>query len=135
MKEPEVIEPVYDTTLFKFCPDCNEWKLIENNFYRHSKRFPNARCKECERKKDKDEYWEKLEAKGGHDMCPVKPGHYSDVWQQEQTEGFLTVLGWKKTEEGVWWKEGFKTAEGVWLKRNGKLRRHNFQNANKQSER
>jgi hypothetical protein len=124
MTPPVVIEPVYDTNLFKCCKECGEWKLIDTDFYRHSKKWPNARCKECEREIEKQKYEQEIEDKGGHDMCPVKVGVYADKYQQEQTEGFLTALGWKKSENGVWWKEGFKTPEGIWLKRNNKGRKY-----------
>jgi len=112
-------EPIYDTSLFKCCKECKEWKLIDEDFYRHSKKFPNARCKECEREIEKQKYYQEIEDNGGHDMCPVKVGVYADRFQQEQTESFLTLLGWKKSDDGVWWKEGFKTQDGMWLKRNG----------------
>lgn len=125
MTQPEVFEQVYDTKLFKKCKDCEEWKLIETDYYRHSKKFPNARCKECERIKESEKYYQEIEENGGHDRCPVKCGEYADRYQQEQTEGFLTLLGWKKNEKGTWWKEGFKTEEGIWVKRNSLKRGYN----------
>jgi hypothetical protein len=111
-------EPIYDTKLFKVCKECKEWKLIDEDFYRHSKKWSNARCKECERKIETEKYYQEIEDNGGHDRCPTKVGVYADIYQQEQTESFLTLLGWKKSDEGVWWKEGFKTQDGLWLKRN-----------------
>lgn len=125
MTQPEVIEQVYDTNLFKQCKDCKEWKLTDIDFYRYSKKSSNARCKDCEREIEKQKYYQELDDKGGHDMCPAKVGVYADHYQQEQTEGFLTLLGWKKNSSGTWWKEGFKTEEGIWIKRNGLKRGYN----------
>lgn len=123
MTPPEVFEPVYDTTIFKKCKECQEWKLIEVDYYRHSKKFPNARCKECERKIETEKYYQEIEDNGGHDRCPVKVGVYCDEIQESQTKEFLTLLGWKQNSSGTWWKEGFKTEEGIWIKRNNNGRR------------
>jgi hypothetical protein len=125
MIQPEVIEQVYDTKLFKQCKNCEEWKLIETDYYKYSNKYSNARCKECERIKESEKYYKEIEDNGGHDRCPVQVGDYADIYQQEQTEGFLTLLGWKKNEKGIWWKEGFKTEEGIWVKRNSLKRGYN----------
>ena len=117
--QPAILETEYDTDIFKLCKECQEWKLIDTDFYRHSKKFPNARCKDCEREIEKQKYYDEIEQNGGHDRCPVKVGVYADRFQQEQTETFLTALGWKKNDSGTWWKEGFKTEEGIWVKHNG----------------
>jgi hypothetical protein len=126
MTQPEVLPIEYDTSIYKFCIGCNEWKVIDTDFYRYSKKACNKRCKKCENKIRSDMYYEELDAKGGHDMAPQRPGIYADHYQQEQTEGFLTLLGWTKSDEGVWWKEGFKTAGGIWLKNNGRKRMRAF---------
>jgi hypothetical protein len=123
MTQPEVLPIEYDTTIFKQCSTCETWKLISTDFYSYSKNACNKNCKKCENKIRSDRYYEELEAKGGHDMVPRLPGIYADHYQQEQTEGFLTLLGWTKSPEGVWWKEGYKTAGGIWLKNNGRKKK------------
>ena len=126
MTQPEVLPIEYDTSIYKLCVGCDEWKVMDIDFYRYSKKSCNKKCKKCENKERSDRYHQELEDKGGHDMCPQRPGIYSDHYQQEQTEGFLTALGWTKSEEGIWWKEGFKTAGGIWLKNNGRKKKRAF---------
>ena len=120
---PESIEIVYDTNTHKQCVDCLEWKEIDTNFYRNSKKASSKRCKKCQNEIDKKKYYDKIDQKSGHDLCPQKPGVYADHYQQEQTEEFLTLLGWKKSENNTWFKEGWKTPEGEWLKYNSRRRK------------
>jgi hypothetical protein len=126
MTQPEVLPIEYDTSIYKLCPSCETWKVIDEDFYRYSKKACNKNCKKCENKSRKERYDQVLDNKAGHDMCPVRVGIYADHYQQEQTEEFLTLLGWTKSPEGVWFKEGFKTAGGIWLKNNGRKRKMSF---------
>ena len=51
---------------------------------------------------------------GGSERVPQTPGVFSDEIQEGQVSEFLTLLGWKLNDNGVWSKEGFKTKDKVW---------------------
>lgn len=125
----EIIQPVqpelapvvleYDTEIFRQCVDCGEWKVKDEQFTKYGKNNGYLRrCRKCTNEIEKAKYYEEMEAKGGSDKVPVKPGIFSDKTQREQTHQFLRLLGWKENSNGIWYKEGFKTEEGKWEKFN-----------------
>jgi hypothetical protein len=61
MTQPEVLPIEYDTSIYKFCIGCDEWKVIDTDFYRYSKKTCNKRCKKCENKIRSDMYYDDKE--------------------------------------------------------------------------
>lgn len=94
---------------YKKCMDCNEWKLIETEFYhRYGKPYLN-RCKGCELDIERTKRKTYLQENCGCDRIPPKPNVYSDEHQKACTFEFMKILGYKYDEPtGVWTKPGYK---------------------------
>ena len=73
-----------------------------------------VRVYENKTRRKKDEEFNK--ERGGSTRVPQQCGVYSDVYQEGQVSEFLTLLGWKLNDNGVWSKKGFKTKDKVWEK-------------------
>lgn len=94
---------------YKKCNTCNEWKLIETEFYhRHGKPYVN-RCRFCELEIDRNKRKEYLMENCGSDKIPPKPNHYADEYQKACTFHFMESMGYTFDEPtGIWIKPGYK---------------------------
>jgi hypothetical protein len=94
---------------YKKCNTCNEWKLIETEFYhRHGKPYVN-RCRYCELEIDRNKRKEYLMENCGGDKIPPKPNNYTDEYQKACTFHLMEALGYTFDEpSGIWIKEGWK---------------------------
>ena len=107
----------------RICKNCYEVKDI-SQFYVN--RF---QCITCVREKEatyrRRESLERKMENGGSERVPQTPGVYADVYQEQQVTEFLTVLGWKLNDNGVWSKEGFKDENKNWEKPFRKYKKEN----------
>jgi uncharacterized protein (DUF433 family) len=100
----------------KVCYTCKIEKPA-SEFYIHRKTLKLfTSCKQCDIDREKKEYQQYLEENGGSDRVKLKPGEWSDKFQQENVESFLKLIGWKHNGRH-WYKEGVRSGEdGVWEK-------------------
>ena len=96
------------------CTMCNEVKDITEYYQKRHQCIICVRDYELRTRRKKDEEFNK--ERGGSERVPQTPGVFSDVYQQQQVTEFLTALGWKLNDNGVWSKKGFKTKDKVWEK-------------------
>lgn len=96
------------------CTMCNEVKNI-TEYYK--KRHQCIICvREYEATTRRKNSLKRTIENGGSERVPQQCGVFSDVYQQQQVSEFLTALGWKLNDNGVWSKKGFKTKDKVWEK-------------------
>lgn len=116
-----------DNSLFigmddKVCFTCKIEKPA-TEFYIHkrtSKLFTS--CKQCELDKDKIKYEEYIQDNAGSDKVKLKPGEWTDKYQQENVESFLKLIGWKHNGKH-WFKEGVRSGQdGVWERMRGRVK-------------
>ena len=122
--QPEVPElqpdPFENVPGYLQCTKCLKWKDKATQFYSHSKTgfLVNKKCRTCNRERINKQNEGKIDehkiAVGSEDVRK-NPGEYSDIYQQNYIESFLTLCGWKKNNDGIWWKEPFKDETGKWL--------------------
>ena len=115
---PEVfIDMDIDT---KVCFTCKVDKPI-TDFYIHKRTGkPFTSCKRCELDKDSDKYDEYIKENGGSERVKLRPGQWTDIYQQENVEGFLKVIGWKHNGKH-WYKEGVRSGvDGIWERMRGR---------------
>lgn len=92
------------------CKVCQEWKLISTNFYSKANgKYYLHRCKECERKLEKEKRLNEIKDSCGSEKVLEKPNHYTDIYQKECTFNMLQLLGYLyDNETGIWYKPGIK---------------------------
>lgn len=96
------------------CTMCNEVKDITEYY---QKRHQCIICvREYEATTRRKNSLKRTIENGGSERVPQQCGVFSDVYQQQQVSEFLTALGWKLNDNGVWSKKGFKTKDKVWEK-------------------
>ena len=106
-------------TKIQYCKDCGM------DLTNHQRTNKTIQCRDCfneyMRKKQKEFKREQLYWGGdfapplyGGYACKTKPGHYHDDEQKEYVENILKAIGWTKSEEGVWYKNGIKNKDQEW---------------------
>ena len=107
-----------DNPLYKFCKNCNQYKLL-TEYYPNKKINGYATwCKIChnghQHQKQREYYDNKFKNNGGSERILATPGKYVDIYQKEQAFWILELMGWKYNENGVWSKEGIKDKDKNW---------------------
>jgi hypothetical protein len=122
--QPEVteleIEVSYDYSNdpnYKLCRTCNEYKLIETEYYMHNIKSKNVYmdCRTCHLEKDRQRRLELVKETGGSLRHYEEPDRYYDEYQKEATFEIMYALGWTYNDNGVWSKEGIKDKENNWF--------------------
>ena len=98
---------------YRKCYDCNEWKLVETEFYPKDTGHTKHRCRPCTLIKDralrKTHRDEELADSCGSEKVIAEPNQYRDIYQKECTFFILDALGYKFDEPtGIWTKPGYK---------------------------
>lgn len=115
--EPVVLE---DNPNNKKCKMCEKFLPLTDFYQNIHTGYYHSRCKNCHRnystQKQKDYYQDKYKTKGGSERVLIKPNHYTDIYQEQQTHWVMKLMGWTFNENGVWSKEGIKDKDNVWDK-------------------
>lgn len=94
---------------YKKCNTCNEWKLIETEFYHRNGKAYQNRCKFCELSIDRQKRREYLQDNCGSEKVLLTPNKYMDEHQKNCTFWMMETLGYIYDEAtGVWTKAGYK---------------------------
>jgi hypothetical protein len=117
-----IVEDFSNNPDYRKCTMCEEYHLL-NRFYQNKNTgYYHSRCIPCHNQYSNnrliDYYQEKYRTKGGSERVLPKAGHFTDIYQEEQTSWLLDLLGWSKDGE-VWVKKGIKTIQDgkiVWDK-------------------
>ena len=111
-------DPFNDNPLYKFCKNCNQYKLLTDYYVNKSIKGYATWCKVCHnghtRRKQLEYYQNKYENNGGSERILSKPGTYVDKYQKEQTFWVMDLMGWTYNENGVFSKEGIKDKDKNW---------------------
>jgi hypothetical protein len=118
--EPELeIDPFKNNPLYKFCKNCNQYKLLTDYYVNKGINGYATWCKVCHnthtRQKQIDYYQNKYKNNGGSERVLAKPNNYTDEYQKEQTFWIMQVMGWTFNENGVWSKDGIKDKDNNWI--------------------
>lgn len=107
-----------DNPLFKFCKNCNQYKLLTEYYVNKKINGYATWCKVCHNahqyKKQREYYDNKFKNNGGSERILATPGKYVDEYQKEQAFWVMELMGWKHNENGVWSKEGIKDKDKNW---------------------
>lgn len=100
----------------RYCIGCGDWyeQIREHWVYRDGNPRGNY-CKKCfyERKKPKEITLASF-------AVPSQPHKYKSEIQKNETQKFLTSIGWKFNEElNHWWKEPYVNQHGEWKLKEG----------------
>ena len=111
-------DPFNDNPLYKFCKNCNQYKLLTDYYVNKSINGYATWCKVCHnghtRKKQLEYYQNKYENNGGSERVLSKANNFTDEYQKEQTFWIMELMGWTYNENGVWSKEGIKDKDKNW---------------------
>ena len=111
-------DPFKDNPLYKFCKNCNQYKLLTDYYVNKSIKGYATWCKIChnaqQHKKQREYYDNKFKNNGGSECILSTPGKYKDIYQKEQLFWVLELIGWTHNENGVWSKEGIKDKDKNW---------------------
>jgi hypothetical protein len=111
-------DPFNDNPLYKFCKNCNQYKLLTDYYVNKSINGYATWCKVCHnghtRKKQLEYYQNKYENNGGSERILSKPGTYVDKYQKEQLFWVMELMGWKHNDNGVFSKDGIKDKDNNW---------------------
>ena len=95
----------------KICNTCNTEFPISNFYYSKTNKRYFPYCITCFKIK-KYRYIKKAAPKY---VLPEKPGDYSGVEVfKEDVYNLLTLIGWKMSDNGVWFKDGLKDKNNNW---------------------
>ena len=111
-------DPFKDNPLYKFCKNCEEYKLLTDYYVNKKIKGHATWCKVCHnlhtRIRQREYYQNKYENNGGSECILSKPGTYMDIYQKEQLFWVMELMGWTHNENGVWSKDGIKDADKNW---------------------
>ena len=123
--KPAVIEPELQTDLFKgnplykFCKNCNQYKLLTEYYVNKGINGYATWCKVCHnthtRQKQIEFYQNKYKNNGGSERVLAKGNSYTDEFQRKQTFWVMELMGWTFNENGIWSKEGIKDKDNNWM--------------------
>lgn len=105
--------------MVKVCNECGD-QLIGENIVTY---LNIKKCKTCysiyQRKAEKrtrreQVYWDTEFGAPLYGPSQVRknPGEYCDNQQEQYITNILVAMGWSKSDNGIWWKEGIKDKEG-----------------------
>jgi hypothetical protein len=104
--------------LYKFCKNCDQYKLLTDYYVNKNIKGYATWCKVCHnthtRQKQTEYYQNKYKNNGGSERVLAKPNNYTDEYQKEQTFCIMEIMGWNYNENGVWSKEGIKDKDNNW---------------------
>jgi hypothetical protein len=114
-----VIEDYSNNPDYKFCVECNTWKIKKDYYSSKQTGKLFKKCKKCHNKwgqQASKQYWEeKKRNKGGSERVDVRPDIYMDEFQKEQVFWLMELLGWTYNDNGVWSKDGIKDKDKNWV--------------------
>ena len=112
-------DPFKGNPLYKFCKNCNQYKLLTDYYVNKGINGYATWCKVCHnthtRQKQIEFYQNKYKNNGGSERVLAKPNNYTDEYQKEQTFWVMQVMGWTYNENGVFSKEGIKDKDNNWM--------------------
>lgn len=101
----------------KFCITCEKWVPYDPEHWhmRNGKTHSNH-CKECFNKQSRERARKTRETDFDNWIVYQEPYKYKNERQKQQTEEFLTKIGWEfNPNNGIWYKDGIKDENGNWL--------------------
>jgi hypothetical protein len=105
--------------LYKFCKNCNQYKLLTDYYVNKGINGYATWCKVCHnshtRQKQTEYYQNKYKNNGGSERVLSKPNNYTDEYQKEQTFWVMELMGWTYNENGVFSKDGIKDKDNNWM--------------------
>lgn len=113
--QPEVIDTLSTNPQYKKCSRCFEYRHKIDGYYLNSgKKSRFSMCKICCRKERKKYPSKTIE--GPTERYYPQPNRYYDEKQRLEVFGVMERLGYLfNSENGIWYKEGWKTKDGVFL--------------------